>query len=166
MNSNLSKFFSSQNFLFISCAAIFLLSIFLRSRIDIGADTGFYLDLGQKIAHGKKYYYDFFESNFPISFYFYALQYHLSKASEISPIIISEIVIDLLGIASIYWSASILKRCTIYQNHAHFNLLLISYCLGFFLRIGALPIGEFGTKTSFLLLLAYPYISYFNICIN
>ena len=75
----LINYYSSRYFLFSVCAAIFLLSIFLRSFIDIGADTAIYIDVGRKIAKGGKYYYDFFESNFPISFYFYALQSHLSS---------------------------------------------------------------------------------------
>ena len=77
---------------FVICAIIFFLSIYLRSMIDIGSDTAFYLDLGQRISEGKKYYYDFFESNFPLSFYFYAFEYRLAKIFHISPIIMSEIL--------------------------------------------------------------------------
>jgi len=77
--------FSSQNFLLLFAATVFLLSIFLRSAIDIGPDTAFYIDLGKKISEGKKYYYDFFESNFPASFYFYALQYKVSVFLGINP---------------------------------------------------------------------------------
>lgn len=154
------KFTLENKSLFIPCAAIFLLSIFLRSLIDIGPDTGIYLSLGKKVAEGKRYYYDFFESNFPISFYFYALEYRLSELLHIDPIITSEIVINLLALASISWSAKILAQSEIYQNRAHYNLIIIGYFLGFFLRPLALQMGEFGTKTSFLLLLLFPYISY------
>jgi hypothetical protein len=154
------KFTLENKSLFISCAVIFLLSIFLRSLIDIGPDTGIYLSLGKKVAEGKRYYYDFFESNFPISFYFYALEYRLSALLHIDPIITSEIVINLLALASISWSAKILAQSEIYQNRAHYNLIIIGYFLGFFLRPLSLQLGEFGTKTSFLLLLLFPYISY------
>jgi len=157
---SLSDVFSSQIFLLISCAAIFLISILLRSIIDIGADTGVYLNLGEKIANGGRYYYDFFESNFPISFYFYSLQFHTSNLLHVSPIILSEIVINLLALTSIFWSAKILQKTTIYENKIHYNSLIIAYFLTFFLRQQALQIGEFGTKTSLVLTLLYPYISY------
>ena len=160
MQEKIIKIIGSDLFLLSSCAAIFLLSIFLRSTIDIGADTGIYISLGKKIFDGGKYYYDFFESNFPISFYLYALEYQLSSLLYISPIILSEIVINLLALLSIFWSAKILKNTTIYENKVHYNSLIIAYCLTFFLRHPALNIGEFGTKTSLLLIGLYPYISY------
>lgn len=143
----------------VACSIIFLLSIFLRSTIDIGADTGVYLDLGRKIYYGGKYYYDFFESNFPLSFYFYAAQYHLSLLLNINPIITSEIVINLLAVLSIFYSAKILRRSTIYDHKPHYNLIVIAYLLSFFLRVNAVTVGEFGTKTSLLLICLYPYLS-------
>jgi hypothetical protein len=150
----------SPIFLYLSCLFIFAFSIFLRSSIDIGADTGVYLDLGKKVFLGEKYYYGFFESNFPLSFYYYAIQYWLSSKLNLSQIILSEIFINLLELSSIIFSAKILRRSTISQNPAHYNLIIISYFAGFFLRPYALQIGEFGTKTSLLLILLYPYISY------
>ena len=112
------------------------------------------------MAQGGRYYYDFFESNFPLSFYFYALQYKISVLLGISPIIMSEIVINSLALLSILWSAQILKRSTISDNSAHFNLIIISFFLSFFLRANAIQLGEFGTKTSLLLICLYPYISF------
>lgn len=154
------NFFYSQIFLYLSCALVFLVSIFLRSSLDIGADTGIYLDLGEKVFLGKKYYYDFFESNFPLPFYFYAAQFFISKKTGINPIILSEIIINFLALFSIIFSAKILKNSNLYKNKAHFNLIIFSYFLGFFLRPVALQLGEFGTKTSLLLILFYPYLSY------
>ncbi len=148
----------NKKFLYFSCVIIFLLSIFLRSLIDIGADTAVYIDLGQKIAEGKKYFSGFFESNFPFSFYLYALEYHASKALHINPIIFSEIIINILALLSIFYSAKILKETTF--DKKYYNLILISYFLGFFLRPFALTIGEFGTKTSLLLITFYPYLSF------
>ncbi len=158
--NSVKLFFESRVFLLISCAAIFFSSVFFRSIIDIGPDTGFYLLLGKKIANGGKYYYDFFESNFPLSFYFYALQYKLSELIHLNQIILSEIVINLLALLSIFWSAKILRNSEISQNKLHYNFILIAFFLGFFLRPLALMIGEFGTKTSLLLILFFPYISY------
>jgi hypothetical protein len=154
------RIINSKIFLLISCLAIFFLSIFLRSTIDIGPDTGVYLDLGKKIAEGKRYYYDFFESNFPISFYIYAFEFKFSQAFNINPIITSEIFVNIFALLSIFWSAKILQKTTIHDNKAHYNLILIAYFLGFFLRIGALSFGEFGTKTSFFLICLYPYIAF------
>ncbi len=151
---------ASENFLFLSCSIIFLFSIFLRSTIDIGSDTGVYINLAKKISKGGRYYYDFFESNFPLSFYFYLLEYYTTKTLHLNPIILSEITINLLALASIFWSTKILQISTISENKAHYNLIIFSYFLGFFLRPNALQIGEFGTKTSLLLILLYPYISF------
>lgn len=151
---------STRNFLLIVSTTIFCLSIFLRSIIDIGPDTGVYLDLGRELARGGRYYYDFFESNFPLSFYIYALQYRISLWCGISPIITSEIFINLFAVLSIYWSALILRKSTIYNNQSHYNLIIISYILGFFIRANVIQLGEFGTKSSFLLICLYPYISF------
>lgn len=161
LKSTLSKeFFSSKLFLFYSCFAVFLLSLFFRSMVDIGPDTGIYLDLGRKVYLGEKYYYGFFESNFPFSFYFYAFQYFISLKTAINPIILSEIFINIFAIISLCYSAKILQKTTIYDSKLLYNLIVISYFFGFFLRIGSLQIGEFGTKTSLLLLLFYPYLSF------
>jgi hypothetical protein len=149
----------SSGFLLIACSFIFLLSIWIRSTMDIGADTGIYLDLGKKLYEGKRYYYDFFESNLPLSFYYYALQYKISLITKINPIILSEIFINILALLSIFWSAKILKKTTIADSKILNNLIIISYFLGFFLRPPALQIAEFGTKTSLLLIALYPYIS-------
>ncbi len=159
-NNRSIKNFLSSNFLTIFCTIIFCVSIFLRSQIDIGADTGIYLNIAKKISKGGKYYYDFFESNFPLSFYFYYLQYELSQLLHLNQIILSEIVINLLALGSIFWSGKILHKTTICKNKAHYNLIIIGYFLSFFLRPYALQIGEFGTKTSLLLILFYPYLSF------
>lgn len=156
----IDKKIATKTFLIVSCAVIFFLSLFLRSLVDIGADTGIYLNIAKKIAHGGKYYYDFFESNFPLSFYFYYLQYQIAQILGLSQIILSEIVINSLALLAIFWSAKILKKTTIYHNKSQYNLIIISYFLGFFLRPYGLEIAEFGTKTSLLLILFYPYLSF------
>lgn len=156
--SKLSNF-GANNILAAACGVVILLSILLRSMLDIGGDTAFYISLGEKIFHGKKYYNDFFESNFPISFYIYAIEAKLAALSGISPIILSEIVINSLAILSIFFSARILQRHN-FAKQAHYNIIILSFCISFFLRINAITLGEFGTKTSFLLLLFFPYLSY------
>jgi hypothetical protein len=153
-----NKGLGSKGFPLISCSAIFLLSIFLRSRLDIGGDSAVYLDLAAKIASGGRYYYDFFESNFPLSFWIHTIPYFAAKFLGLSPIITSDIFVNSLGIISIFFSARILEQSVL--SPIHQNLITISFALGFFLRIHGLEVNEFATKTSFFLLLAFPYISF------
>ncbi len=155
---NGKELFESQKFLLFSCSIIFLISIIMRSMMNISCDTAIYIDLGKKITEGKKYYYDFFEGNFPISFYIHALQYKIATTFQIHPIIFSEISSNLLALLSIFWAAKILKKTTIYDNKTHYNLLIIACFLSYFLRPNAFD--EMETKTSFLLILLFPYLSY------
>ena len=124
----------NKYFYTIICLGIFLLSIFIRSLADIGPDTSVYLDVGKKLALKKQYYDDIFEINFPLTMWFYALQYKISQALDISPIIIAEWVVNISAILSILWSKKILKKTQYYQDKALYNLLIISFFIGFFLR--------------------------------
>ena len=101
---------SSKSFCLYSVLFIFLLSIFLRSTIDIGHDSGFYLKLAEEFASGGKYYYDLFESNFPLSFLLHLIPYYISKISGFSVIIIAEYYINILAILSIFYSHKILQK--------------------------------------------------------
>jgi hypothetical protein len=158
--SSFTNLISSQNFLYFFCSLAFLTSIFIRSRINIGPDTAIYIGIAKKMVDGGRYYYDFYESNFPLSFYFYVWQYYFSYFSGINPIITSEIFINVFALAAILWSAKILKKTTIYDNKAYYNLIIIGYFIGFFYRNPAMLIGEYGTKTSLFFIFAYPYIAY------
>jgi hypothetical protein len=106
------NFFHSTIFLYSSCALVFLLSLFLRSRFDIGPDTGIYLDLGKKVFLGKKYYYDFFESNFPLSFWLHVIPYFLASFFKISPVISAEIFVNLLGSSDLILCKQYLFVCS------------------------------------------------------
>lgn len=152
------QFLCSKNFCLWSVSAIFLLSIYLRSSFDIGGDSAIYIDLAAKIFRGGKYYYDFFESNFPLSFWIHLIPYGIANILNISPIITAEIFVNFLGLLSLIFSAKILKKSELKQVHQ--NLLVTSFSLGFFLRIYALSEGEFLTKTSFLLCFFYPYLAF------
>ncbi len=152
------QFLCSKIFCLWSVSAIFLLSIYLRSSFDIGGDSAVYLDLAAKIFRGGRYYYDFFESNFPLSFWIHLIPYSIAKILKISPIITAEIFVNFLGLSSLIFSAKILKKSELKQVHQ--NLLVTSFALGFFLRIYALSAGEFLTKTSFLLCFFYPYLAF------
>lgn len=138
---------------------VVVFSITLRSKRPIGTDTAIYLDLGKKIAEGKRYYYDFFETNFPISFYFYALEHKIAKLFAIDPIIFSEITVNVMGVLSIYCTANLLKNTNIFKNKSLYNLLILGCTWGFFIRHPAILLMEFGTKSSFFIALMYPYLA-------
>ena len=150
---------SSKYFLYFTASLIALTSIFIRSIHDIGTDTAIYLYLGEKIAKGGKYYYDFFETNFPISSYIYALQYRIASFFAINPIIFSDFFINITALISLFFSARFLKKTTIYSDKIAYNLLTIGFYLGFFIRYPAIELLEFGTKSSFLAILFYPYFA-------
>jgi hypothetical protein len=154
----IDQFLCAKNFCFWSVSTIFLFSIYLRSLIDIGGDSAAYIDIAAKMFRGGKYYYDFFEGNFPLSFWIHLIPYSVAKILNISPIITAEIFVNLLGLSSLIFSAKILKKSEL--KRVHQNLLITSFALGFFLRIYALDAGEFLTKTSFLLCFFYPYLAF------
>ena len=126
--------------------------------LDIGGDSAVYLDLVVKISAGGKYYYDFFEGNFPLSFYLYLIPQYFAAKAGISPIITAEIFVNFLGIATIFFSHKILRGSRLTQIHQ--NIITIAFALGFFLRIDALGVNEFITKTTFFLICSFIYISF------
>ena len=161
ISENKPKIFAknNQNLLtFFCCVFIFLLSIYLRSMLDIGGDSAVYLDLVAKISAGGKYYYDFFEGNFPLSFYLYLIPQYFAAKAGISPIITAEVFVNFLGIVTIFFSSKILRGSRLTQIHQ--NILTIAFTLGFFLRIDALDMNEFITKTTFFLICSFIYISF------
>jgi hypothetical protein len=108
---NYSKtLFNNELFGFFCCVSIVLLSLYKRSMIDIGQDSGLYLEIAQKILDGKKYYHDFFEYNFPLSFLLLTPPVYVANLLNVSPIIIADYFINLLGILSLIWAYKILKN--------------------------------------------------------
>jgi len=158
LENKITKYLASSSFQISSCILVFLLSIFLRSRLDIGGDSALYIDIVAKMVNGGKYYYDFFESNFPLSFWFYKVPYFLASFFKISPVISTEIFVNLLGVISIFFSAKILRKTNL--DKINQNLTLTSFAIGFFLRSYAIELNEFATKTSFFLAFAFPYIAF------
>jgi len=155
-----ARLFSSKNCAVIGCAIIFLISIFVRSKRDIGQDTGLYLEIAQKLLNGGKYYQDFFENNLPFVYYLTMIPLFLAKIFAVSPIIVMEIFVNLIGIFTIYFSAKILSRSSISKDRTVFNLIILSFAAGFFLRIFTLQFNDFGTKSTYFLALFFPYLSY------
>jgi hypothetical protein len=83
------------------------------------------MDVGKKLALGKDYFSDIFEINFPILMWLYALQYKLSIAINVSPILMSEIFVNCGGLLSIMYASKNLKRTKIYENKTEFNFTII-----------------------------------------
>lgn len=154
----IDKFLSTKSFCFWSVSLIFLLSIFLRSSLDIGGDSAFYLDVVAKIAEGKKYYFDFYEPNFPLAFWLHLIPFFIAKTFGFNSWIAVEFFINLLGLATIIFSARILQKTNLSQIHQ--NLIITSFALGFFLRYYGLESNDFATKTSFFLVFSYLYICF------
>jgi len=166
----LQRFFAQPNSTFIVCALIFFASIFIRSSRDIGHDSAAYIAIAQKILQGGKYYHNFFENNFPLAFYLTIIPVYLAQIFSVSPIIALEIFVNLCGILAIYFSAKILYKAdngcssNFHQqktySRSQIQLLIICFCVGYFLRVYTLQFNEYGTKSSYFLALAFPYIAY------
>jgi hypothetical protein len=159
LENKIIRNFASKNFLWCCCGLIFLLSIYIRSLIDIGPDSSVYMDVGKKLALGKDYFFDIFEINFPILMWLYAFQYKFSNALNISPILMAEIFVNCGALISIFYASKNLKRTKIYEDKIEFNLIIICFFLSFFLRPYGLHLAEFGTKSSFFLIFFYPYLA-------
>ena len=149
-----------KNLAFYGCLTIFLVSILVRSCRDIGHDTGSYLEMGGKILAGGKYHHDFFEGNFPLALYLSTIPHILAKIFSIHLVIAAEIFYNFIGLVAIFAASLILRNSTLYDKKSLYNLILLAFSLGYFLRIFTLQFNEFGTKASYLLLFAYPYIAY------
>ena len=135
--------------------------MYKRSTIDIGQDSGLYLEIAQKILDGKKYYHDFFEFNFPLSFLLLTPPVYVANLLNISPIIIADYYINLLAILSLVWAYKILKNSQKIKSQTELSILIICFTAGFFIRGKTLVFNEFLTKTSFLLIFFYPFFSYY-----
>ena len=138
---------------------IVLISIYLQSILDFGPDSSVYLDVGKKLAQGQRYYHDIFEINFPILMWNYALQYKIADFLNINPIILCQFLVYLGAIISIYFSAKILRELKIFKDDFFYYAILFSFVLGFFLRPFGLHLFEIGTKTSYFLMLFFPYLA-------
>ena len=156
----IKNFIATKNFLILSCSLVFLLSIYINSVADIGSDSGIYLDIGRKFAQGGKYYDQIFESNFPLNFYIYALEYRISQFTKIHPILLSQICIYIFFFICLACCFRIVKKTTIYDDKIFVNLLFLFFFIGFFLRHPSIQHNDLGTKTTFFMLLFFPYLLY------
>jgi len=160
IGSFLKKVFATKSCAFFGSLAIIALSVLIRSTRDIGHDSAACLEITQKFLNGGKYYFDFFENNLPLVFYFLSLAQIPTKFFAINPIIALEIFTNLVGILALYFTAKILKRSSVIKDQTTFNIIILAFACGFFLRVFTLSFNEFGTKSTFYLALAMPYISF------
>ena len=135
--------FNNEFFGFFCCFSVVLLSLYKRSMIDIGQDSGLYLEIAQKILDGKKYYHDFFEYNFPLSFLLLTPPVYIANLLNLSPIIIADYFINLLGILSLIWAYKILKNSQKIKSQTELSILIICFTAGFFIRGKTLIFNEF-----------------------
>lgn len=145
-------FFAQKYSVFVVCFFIILSSIFIRSTRDIGHESAFNIAVAQHFVDGG--------FGLSLASYFTILPVFLAKFFSISAIIALEIFVNLIGVLSILFSAIILRNAYKIYSRGQIQLLIICFCVGYFLRIYALQFGEYGTQTSYFLALAFPYFSY------
>lgn len=151
---------SAKNSAFFGSFFIILLSIWIRSAKDIGHDSATYIEIAQKMLAGGHYFEDFFELNFPLSFWITLIPVSLAKLFSLNAIILTEIFVNLVGIFSLYFCYKILTRSYLAHNRKVFNLLILSFAVAFFLRVFTLQFNEFATKSTYFLALVIPYFCF------
>lgn len=144
----LNRLLSFKSLPAFTLSSIFLLSIFIRSTRDIGYNSGYLLHL---IAEN---------SGQGIAYQITKLPVWLAKFFDVSPIIIADFFVNLLGILSIYTSFIILKKSAISQNIKLLNLLITSFAAAFFLRVFTLQFNDFVTGYSYFLAAFLPFYAY------
>lgn len=151
---------ATESFALFSVLLVVLLSVFLRSSRDLGHDSALYLEIAKKMLAGGKYYKNFYEPNLPFAFSLAVLAQILAKFFSLNAVISYEILLNFLGIFSLYFSYKILSKARLASDLRILNLLIFSFACGYFLRFFTLSFNEFGTKSSLLLALLFPYISF------
>ena len=154
------KVFAAKPTALFGSIIIIAASILAQSSRDLGHDSATYLEIAEKMLAGGKYYYDFFESNLPLNFLLTMIPVLLAKFFDFNQIASAEIFWNLLGILSIYSSSRILMRSEFTKDPTVLNLIILTFAAGFFWRVFTLQFNEFGTKTTYLLAVVLPYISY------
>lgn len=154
------KVFAAKPTALLGSIIIVATSILAQSSRDLGHDSATYLEIAEKMLAGGRYYYDFFESNLPLNFLLTMIPVLLAKFFDFNQIASAEIFWNLLGILSIYSSNRILLRSQFAKDSAVLNLIILTFAAGFFWRVFTLQFNEFGTKTTYLLAVVLPYISY------
>lgn len=150
-----------KNFCWVVGFFIVVTSLYLRSFMYISNDPAFYYLTAERILNGKRYYYDFFEPNFPLNFYLYAIPVIFHKITGISSVMAINLFITIFALLSIYFSSLILKKTSVYKDAVFYQLLMIFIFIGHFLPLTTFSTNEIGTKTLFFLSFTLPYFCYF-----
>jgi hypothetical protein len=153
------RIFATKSCAFYGCFAIIAISVLARSARDIGPDSAAYLEVAKKMLAGGKYQQDFFTFTSPLSLLPAILAQLLAQIFPVSPIIALDALTDLAGILSLSFSAKILAESDAAKDQRVFNLVILTFACGFFLRVFTLQFNEFGTSSTLFLALAFPYIS-------
>jgi len=135
-------------------------SLMVRSDLYIGSDPAFYYITAEKILQGKHYYYNFFESNFPLNFYIYTIPVLISHITGISAITAILLFTTIVALTSIYCSSLLLKTTSIYQDGILYNFIIAGLFFGHFTPFSTFPNNEIGTKTLLYLAFILPYFFY------
>lgn len=155
----LAKSFSANNSATFAIFVIFALSLFAQSNRDIGHDSATYIEVAQKMLKGGIYYQDFFELNFPLSFYLTVIPVAIAQMLGVSPIITLTIFVNFLGIIAAFLAKNILQNHNFENSKLLRNLIIISLAAAFFLRPMTMHFNEFFTKTSYFLIFFLPYFA-------
>lgn len=149
------KIFAAKNFTNLAILLVVFCGVLMQSTRDIGHDSAVYLEIASKMLAGGKYYQDFFEANFPLSFWLTLISVFFAKIVQISPIITTTFFVNFLGILSIFWTKNILES----KKLRHLDFLAICFAAAFFLRPITSHFNEFFTKTSYFLIFLFPYFA-------
>lgn len=155
------RVFAAKSTALFGAIFIIAVSIWCQSLHDLGHDSATYPEIAQKMLLGGKYFEDFFESNLPLNFVLTMIPLLIAQKFDFNVFATAQIFWNLLGILSVIWSANILMRSRLLKDRSVFNLLFLSLVAGFFWRTLTLQFNEFGTKTTYLLAVLLPYISYY-----
>lgn len=156
----LASLVSAKYTAFFGIIFIIAVSILAQSTRDLGHDSATYPEIAQKMLNGGEYFSDFFELNLPLNFVLTMIPLLLAQKLDLNIFATSQVFWNLLGILSIYSSAKILSRSELTKDRAVFNIIILGFAAGFFWRALTLEFNEFGTKTTYLLSILFPYISY------
>jgi len=156
-----SKIYKTNNLCWVIGFVLLVISLLIRTRLYVGTDPAFYYLTAERILHGQKYYYDFFETNFPLSFYIFTIPVIFHNITGIAAIPSFYIFVTSLSLISIYCSSLILKGTSIYKDLLLYQFIIIGMFIGFFFPVYTFALNEIGTKTLLFLAFIAPYFCSF-----
>lgn len=149
--SKITQFFAknieAKSSAFFGSILIFALSVFIRSRRDIGYESAAFLQgLNQDAS--------------PLFLQIINSINQIANFANIHVVIIAEIFSNLVGILMLFFCGKILLKSDLAKNRAVYNLTIIAFAFGFFLRVFTLHFNEFSTDSTYSLALIFLFFSY------